>query len=234
MLKLYQFPRPKSFPNFSPFCVKIETYLRMAEIPYENVFTLDLGKNPKKLMPYIELDGEIIGDSALIIDCLINKYGDKIDYWLNKEQKAISMAFIALLENHLIPFGLYFRWEDKQGWLQFRDLLFGKMPKLLKILIGNKIAKKFRTRLNLQGISRFSISEMLHLVEKDLQVLSEYLADKPFFFGERPTLIDIVLFAVYGNLAIISVNTKLKDLALNPQFTNLYQHSKRMLEMYYK
>ena len=55
MLKLYQFPRGKKFPNYSPFCVKLETYLKIAEIPYENIYTLDLKKNPKHQMPYIEL-----------------------------------------------------------------------------------------------------------------------------------------------------------------------------------
>ena len=32
MLKLYQFERTWGIPNLSPFCCKIETYLRMADI----------------------------------------------------------------------------------------------------------------------------------------------------------------------------------------------------------
>lgn len=32
---LYQFPRTKAIPSISPYCLKVETWLRMAEINYE-------------------------------------------------------------------------------------------------------------------------------------------------------------------------------------------------------
>jgi len=33
---LHQFARPKTgVPSLSPFCLKIETYLRMADLPYQ-------------------------------------------------------------------------------------------------------------------------------------------------------------------------------------------------------
>ena len=35
MLKLYQFERTWGIPNLSPFCCKVETYLRFAGIDYE-------------------------------------------------------------------------------------------------------------------------------------------------------------------------------------------------------
>jgi glutathione S-transferase len=37
-----------------------------------------LDKAPKKKMPYIEADGQVIGDSNLIIEYLIKKYGDRM------------------------------------------------------------------------------------------------------------------------------------------------------------
>jgi hypothetical protein len=35
MIKLYQIERTWGIPNLSPFCCKIETYLRMAGIEYD-------------------------------------------------------------------------------------------------------------------------------------------------------------------------------------------------------
>jgi hypothetical protein len=37
MIKLYQFNAAWGLPNPSPFCMKVETYLRMVSLPYEVV-----------------------------------------------------------------------------------------------------------------------------------------------------------------------------------------------------
>jgi len=233
MLKLYQFPAPEFFPNFSPFCVKLETYLKMAEIPYESVYTLNMRKNPKKLMPYIEHEGHIRGDSTLIIDWLVEKHGDNVDFWLTDEQKAISRAFVSMVEDHITPFGVYYRWVDPKGWPQFRDLIFAKAPKFIKWLFSGKMSKKVKLRMNLQGVGRFTDDEMMHLMNKDLHALSVYLADNPFFFGDKPSMLDISVFSVFGNLIKAPIETSLKELALKPQFANLHAHTERMLNKFY-
>src|SRR5262245_38562720 len=70
-LTLFQPPtRPWKTPNVSPFCTKLECYLRMAEIPYKTA-SMQIGKAPKGKIPYVELpDGKRMGDSHLIIDHL--------------------------------------------------------------------------------------------------------------------------------------------------------------------
>lgn len=230
MIKLYQFPRPYGFPSFSPFCVKLETYFKMANIPYENVLTLDTKSNPKKLMPYIEVDGKIFGDSTLIIDKMVADNGDKVDFWLSTEQKAVSRSFVTLLENHLAAILAYFRWVYPQGWLQFREVLFAKAPKFIKVLVGRSVAKKVEKRIYASGL-RFSVEELLHLAKKDLQALSDYLGNKQFFFGDKPSALDGLLFAVIGGTVLLPIEMPLKD--LTNQFSNLVEHAKRMQQMFY-
>ena len=38
-IKLFQFPRMFGIPNLSPFCCKLETWLRITRVPYEVVDT---------------------------------------------------------------------------------------------------------------------------------------------------------------------------------------------------
>ncbi len=57
-IKLFQFPRMFGIPNLSPFCCKMETWLRIAGIPYEVVDTPDPRKGPKGKLPFID-DGGI-------------------------------------------------------------------------------------------------------------------------------------------------------------------------------
>ncbi|MDQ5920881.1 MAG: hypothetical protein QG673_937 [Pseudomonadota bacterium] len=232
MIKLYQFPPPPNFPNFSPYCVKLETYLKIAQIPYTNVFTLNLSKNPKKLMPYIELDGQIIGDSSFIIDKMIELHGDLVDNWLTPEQQALRVVFERLFENHLTQIMVYFRWVHPEGWSQFREIIFHGSPKLIKIFIGNWWVKKIGSRLRgAPAVGNFSADELLRRAKKDFDALSAYLGDKPFMFGDKISTIDGLMLAVFGGIACVPVETPLKELAV--QYENLKNHSLRLLSTYY-
>lgn len=66
MIQLYQAPPVWGLPNMSPFCVKLETYLRMAKIEYEKP-KFDFSKAPKGKIPFVGIDGKCIRDSGLII-----------------------------------------------------------------------------------------------------------------------------------------------------------------------
>ena len=105
MLKLVQFNSAFGARNVSPFCLKLETYLRMAGIAHEIVWSGSTRSAPKGKLPYIEDNDLILGDSELIIDYLIDKYGNPLDASLSAEQKAQSLAWRRLFEDSLIfPF----------------------------------------------------------------------------------------------------------------------------------
>ena len=70
MIKLYQYLPAFGLPNASPFCMKLETYLRMAGLPFEApvVSLRELGRAPKGKMPYIEDGVRIPADSTFIME----------------------------------------------------------------------------------------------------------------------------------------------------------------------
>lgn len=104
MLKLYQFAPAFGLPNPSNFCLKLETYLRMADIPFESVYGMEMNKAPKGKMPYIEDSGNTIGDSNFIIEYLKQTYGDKLEAHLTPSEIALSLA----MRFGLWDFGKYF------------------------------------------------------------------------------------------------------------------------------
>ena len=93
MIRLYQFPPIWGLPSVSPFCMKVEIYLRMADLAYEVVPTANPRRAPKGKLPYIDDDGKLIADSGLIVDYLEAKYGAKIDGGLTARDAAVSLAF---------------------------------------------------------------------------------------------------------------------------------------------
>ena len=77
MIKLYKFGPIGDICDPSPFCVKVEAYLRMTNQPYETVSGAQyLRKAPKRKLPYIEDNGKIIADSSFILNYLKN-FGDQ-------------------------------------------------------------------------------------------------------------------------------------------------------------
>ena len=102
MLKLFQFHPAFGVRNMSPFCLKLETWLRMTGIEYEIVWTSDTRSAPKGKLPYI-VDGEVtLGDSTLIIEYLKGKYGDILDAALSLEQRVQAHVWRKLFEESLL------------------------------------------------------------------------------------------------------------------------------------
>ena len=62
---LVQFPISPTIRTISPFALKLESYLRLKKVPYEPVYSFKFSK--KGQIPYIELNGEQIADSNIII-----------------------------------------------------------------------------------------------------------------------------------------------------------------------
>jgi hypothetical protein len=50
---LIQFPRAGCIPSVSPYCLKLETWLRMVNIPYQNVDNQFKFKSRKGQIPFV-------------------------------------------------------------------------------------------------------------------------------------------------------------------------------------
>lgn len=194
MIKLHQFKPLWGIPNPSPFCVKVEAFMRMAKIPYETVVSPDPRRAPKGKLPFIEDDGARIGDSTHILDYLRKKHGDPLgDGSLPPRSRAEAHAIKALFEDRMYFAGLYSRWVDDEGWPRTREMLSG-MPPIISTIVPPLIRKGIRRRLLEQGLGRHSREEIYAFAVEDVGAASELLGDKPFFMGESAKSIDATAF----------------------------------------
>ncbi|KAL0851986.1 hypothetical protein ABMA28_000260 [Loxostege sticticalis] len=225
---LYQFSRTPLLPSTSPYCLKVETWLRLAGIKYENVPHMAKFRSKKGQLPFVELNGEEIADSTFIIKELSEKYNKDLDAALTPEQRMVAHAMISMIENHLSWVILWWRakYPDSviKGYqVNLQSALNTRLPNPIlnfcyKFTSGRKGMKKAKAH----GIGVHSQDEIIEFGKNDLRVLSDYLSDRPFFFGDEPTLLDVVAFSNLAQLQFIDkdVAHPLRD-AMNESFPNL-------------
>jgi glutathione S-transferase len=236
MIRIVQPPRIWGQPNLSPPCMKLETWLRMVGIPYQAVpRDRDLGSAPKGKLPFIvEEDGTRMGDSTLIIEYLASKHGRDVDAGLTSEQRAISLAFRRMMKENLYWVAVYSRYTDERNTGVYRQMLLDSLhgiPEEHRIIAIDELQKSVRDQLQGHGIGRHTKEEVYRIGIQDLAAISDYLGDKPFFMGEKPTLVDATAYASVANIIGVPIESVVKDFGLSRG--NLVRYCQRMRERFF-
>jgi hypothetical protein len=168
MIKLHQFAPAFGLPNASPFCMKVETYLRMAGLPYERVNSGDVLRAPKGKLPVIDDDGTVVADSSFIIDHLKARYGDPLDAALTPRQRALALACSACSRTACTGPLLYTRWIDDAGWALTGPAFFGALPVPVRWVLPPLARRGMRAELRGHGMGRHSPAEIHAIGCRDL------------------------------------------------------------------
>ncbi|XP_055529924.1 failed axon connections isoform X2 [Wyeomyia smithii] len=234
---LYQFTRTPLLPSMSPYCLKVETWLRLAGLKYENIDHKLKLRSKKGQLPFVEVNGEEIADSAIIIKELAQRYEKDLDAALTQEQRNIAHAMISMLENHLIWVQLFWRSKNPEQMIKgykvnLQHALGSRLPNaVLNFIFKFQFGRKGSKKVKAQGLGVHKPEEIEEFGKQDLKVLSELLADKPFFFGDEPTTLDCVAFSVLAQIHYISDEVKyaLKEF-MQENCPNLVGHVSRIKE----
>jgi len=194
-LVLYQPPaHPWGMPNLSPFCIKLEAYLRLAQVPHR-VEPANFRKAPKGKIPFVLLDGALVGDSQLVINELERRAGSKaLDHGLGRHDAAIGHATRRMIEEGLYFISLYFRWGDPTGWTILAPEFRTALPAPFRILTP-LIRRGQNKKLHAQGTGRHTAEEIAALGLADIDAMADLLGDQRYLLGDRPRTVDCTLYA---------------------------------------
>ncbi|KAL9961680.1 hypothetical protein ACROYT_G030673 [Oculina patagonica] len=212
---LHQFVLSKLSVSGSPPCIKLETFLRMTKIPYENNYSFKFSKKGKK--PWIEFNGQEIADSNFCIEFLKKEFQVDIDSHLSATEKAIAHSIRTMLEENT--------------YCYVRGTLFGPLILPLRYLIFYMVQRQARRDLWSHGIGRHSEQDVYGIAEKDLLAVSAILDQKKFLFGEKPCLADVAVFAYIA--ASWDCPQRFVAELTKSKAENLEKHAQRMKEMYF-
>lgn len=235
MITLYTTPSLWGLPSISPACMKLETWLRMAKLPYKIDTALNFSLAPKGKIPFIEYQGKYIGDSTLIIEMLKEKEEIDLDQDLTTTERAISLAFRRMLKENTYWGLVYIRFNIEENWKIYRQVLASMLSTSVPAeqceLIVEELSKTIHAQMYSQGMGRHSSEEVYRIITADFQSLSDFLADKPFFMGDKPTTLDATAYAYIGTCIKPPFKSPIVDYIL--QLENLGQHYERMTQQFF-
>ncbi|XP_048583753.1 metaxin-1 [Nematostella vectensis] len=239
VLELFSWPGDFGLPSVDIPCLAVLSYAKFAGCPLKVNRSNKFWKSPTWEFPVMKSGEEMLTSPYKIMDHLRQK-NFNADYQLTAKQGADTLAFIALIEDKLLPAMHYTLWVDSKNYVEFtRPMYARKLPLPLNFFVPGRIAnqKKLRIGHKLDPEEEEANGELENMLFKEaiecLTHLSVLLGDKDFFFGESPTTLDAVVFA---HLALIwrapsLPNNKLANYLKG--YDNLYNFCGRILQRYF-
>ena len=230
MIELFQY-RPKfGVPNLSPFCLKLETWLKMSSLDYVVSYVDDPRSAPLGKLPYIKNGDFQLADSTCIIEYLTQEYKVELDSHLNSEQLAIAHACQVMIEERLYWVLVYHRWFGK-SWHVLKESFFSFLPPVVRHIVPALVQKQLKRTLHGHGIGRHSIEQINQFAIQDLESLSIILGDKPYLMGDKISSVDASLYAILCELLQSTLSTPLQS--ITEQYPNLVDYQLRMGRHYF-
>jgi glutathione S-transferase len=218
------------FPTGAPFPLKLATWMRMADVPFEVVVENNPGKGPKGKSPWIEHGDVRMGDSTLIIEHLARERSVDLDRHLDPTQRATAVAIQRMLEEHYhqcFEHQLFFGEGGEERGAEFA----ASLPVPLRWIILPLFKRAFAKQLHARGMGRHPEEVIIAQGKADLDALDALLGEGPYFFGDRPSAIDACVFGFLGVTVYVKGDNPLFGHAAGKK--NLLRYCERMRKRYF-
>ena len=217
-------------PEISPYVTKTEVQLKMAGLAYrkERATPKD---SPKGQVPFIDDEGERIGDSTFIRAHIERKYGIDLDRGLDNHARAQAWAIERMVENH---FGFaigYTRFLVPENFAQGPAHFVDYAPEGQREQLREELLTRVKANFLANGILRHTADEIEWLGMRSLGALSDLLGEKPCMMGDKPTSVDAISFGMLAGLLTPFFNSDLRRRAL--RIENLCDYVARMMAEFY-
>ncbi len=208
MLTLYSYPGLFGVADNNGYGLKVYAFLRLAGVPFRHEHIVDTSHAPRGQLPYVDDDGEIVGDSETILAHLVRTRRLTIDAGLTQAQRDENLLITRLLDD-LYWVMSYSRWKDDRYWAAFRDAMLREHPTLTEAMLVR--AREYNAqRYHFQGIGRYQPDDAMARGVADLGVLARVVPATGYVHGAQPTSIDAGIYGFVANIFFYAIDTPLK------------------------
>ncbi|XP_074934693.1 metaxin-3 isoform X3 [Phalacrocorax aristotelis] len=197
-------------PSPHPESLIVMAYAKFSGAPL-TVNTINNSWRALKVDVPVLISEDIVTSQPAKILNFLRKQKYNADYELSAKQGADTLAFIALLEEKLLPALLHTFWVDAENYCSVTKPWFAsRMPFPLGLYLPGKMSRKALNRILLTrgAPPLYSLTEVEAQIYRDakecLNLLSKRLGTSQFFFGDRPTTLDAFVFGFLAPIYKVS------------------------------
>jgi len=226
MLELVTLPPAFGMRNVSPFCLKIEMLMTSLELDFSLSDINDPRKAPKGKLPYLNVNGQQIPDSELIVEYLDTLTKGQVFAGMTEEQRGQGVALTRLVEDHLYWLLVASRWLDDDWWPNVVQGFFSALPGIIRPIASGLARRQVSQTYNLHGLGRHSLEEQKGFARRDLEALAGIVPDHDFLFGDQPNIFDFTVAALMAGAYDNQPATWVTDMAA--QYEGLRAYTERV------
>ncbi|KAM4707446.1 metaxin-3 isoform 2-T2 [Discoglossus pictus] len=225
-------------PSVHPECLVVLAYAKFAGAPLK-VNPVDYTwASPKGTVPALTSGDRVITQASTILN-FFRKQKYNSDYVLSAKEGSDTLAYIALLEEKLLPALLHTFWVDTENYCGVtRPWYASRTPFPLCYYLPGKLSREAVNRIVVTKGQPplYSMNDVEAQIYRDakecLNLLSNRLGSSQFFFGNTPTSLDAYVFGFIAplykvRLPKVNLQEHLK------QLSNLCQFCDKILSGYF-
>ena len=192
MITLYQLPTAFDLPvSVSPYCAKVELYLRLTERTYETKQG-NLFQSPNRKVPYVRWEDDTISAESGEIIARLESTGRALDAGLEAELAAVGRQMEALCEDVVYWACLYSRFVRPSGWEHQKVSVRSLVPALLSPILVPLIR---RSQVKLCAKHGWTSDNAFATAVEAIGKISEQIGDSGFLLGNTPHVADCMVWA---------------------------------------
>jgi len=207
----------QEIPNPVLNSLMLETFLRMAKIPFDRV-------HQKKVKYVFEYKGEKSTNIETAIDSLTNTFSLTMDAWMSPLDKAYARCiFTTILESTFWSLE-YYRWVD--NYKNTKKSYANSLPPVMNVLSPKLFQNKIKKQVEAHGLCGGDY--VYERAIDDLKAFSLILGERPFLMGEEPASVDAALFSLLASVTYSCPESKQAELMKQEEYSNLAKYVERM------
>lgn len=176
-------------------CLSTKAFLKMSGLSFhEELRTNAEEMSPSGEVPFLQIGKLVISEFEPIVSH-IQARGFSLSQHLSEEEQADMKAYLAMMQNMVVNAELYFTWYDETMWNQVtKKRVASPFVWPVSYVLPLQKRRKQCQRLKALGLSSKSPTEIVESIKVCLLALTEKLGDQRYFFGDKPTELDALVF----------------------------------------